>query len=129
MSFTFENWIPSVTLRQIYSTDTFYAQLYEKIGISGVSAGFAASKTLELSDRISYKCLLKSNFSQFNWEDLLTFGITPNLDWDFKIVDSSVIEENLGKLGWIVSTRVLHETQIQDHRQQFQVVDGGILQV
>jgi hypothetical protein len=96
ISFTFEDWIPSLTLRQIYSIDNFYAQLYEKIGITGVTAGFATSKIFEISEKLTFKTLLKSNFTHVNLENVLTYTLTPNLDWDFKLVSKMRNQEILG---------------------------------
>lgn len=86
MSFTFENWIPSLTLRQIYSTENFYFQLYEKLGINGVTGGFATTKNFELSERCNFKTVVKSNFQNFNLENVLSYEITPNFEVELKMV-------------------------------------------
>ena len=108
MSFTYDDWMPSLTLRQIYSTENFYFQLYEKFGINGVSGGFATTKNFELSDRVNFKTVVKSNFQHYNLENVLTYEVTPNFEVDLKMVSFRLTVEILGQYGEHLPSGVRH---------------------
>lgn len=61
-----------------------------------MSGGFATTKNFELSDKVNFKTVVKSNFQNFNLENVLTYEMTPNFEVDLKMVIVSVTLEILG---------------------------------
>lgn len=88
ISLRFNNMIPSLTFRQIYSSEGIYIQLYEEINIYGYTAGTAMSKSYDIGKNASYNVIVKTNFKAVNINHKMVYNINNNMYMTYKLVSA-----------------------------------------
>ena len=86
MAFTLNDMKPSLTLRQIYSSENVYLQLFQQMNWGGVSGGFLVSKAIPITENLTYTTSLRSNLYDHNWHSKLRLALNKNIALIFKVV-------------------------------------------
>lgn len=89
----FHNLVPSITLRNIYMNSGFYCQFYTTLSTVGLHSGLVLSKGFELTDKVSYNGILKTNFTDYNFNHKIGVKLSPRTSIYFKLGTVSNLSE------------------------------------